>query len=154
MQPDLTFRLATEVDLIAIIQLLADDPLGASREKIVTPLPATYLQAFATIRNDSNQELMVAEMDGEIVGTFQLTFIQYLTHQGGLRAQIEAVRVSSAHRGKGIGKIMFNYAIARAEQKGCYVVQLTTDKQRPGAIRFYETLGFVATHEGLKLTLW
>ena len=153
MQSDLTFRLATEADLIAIIQMLADDTLGASREKIAMPLPQTYLQAFAQIQNDSNQELTVAQIDGEVVGTFQLTFLQYLTHRGGLRAQIEAVRVSSAHRGQGIGAQLFRYAIERARQKGCYVLQLTTDKQRPRAIHFYETLGFVATHEGMKLAL-
>ncbi len=153
MQPDLTFRLAAEDDLIAIIQMLADDSLGALREKIEMPLLEAYLQAFVRIKNDGNQELTIAEINGEIVGTFHLTFIQYLTHQGGLRAQIEAVRVSSAHRGKGIGTQLFSYAIGRAKQKGCYLVQLTTDKQRPRAIRFYETLGFVATHEGMKLTL-
>lgn len=153
MTSALTFRLATENDLIAIIRMLADDPLGASREKIATPLPPVYSQAFARIQNDSNQELTVAEIDGEIVGTFQITFIQYLTHQGGLRAQVEAVRVSPAHRGQGIGTQLFRYAINRATEKGCYVVQLTTDKQRPGAIQFYESLGFVATHEGMKLTV-
>lgn len=133
--------------------MLADDPLGALREKIETPLPAAYSQAFARINNDSNQELTVAEMDGQIVGTFQLTFIQYLTHQGGMRAQIEAVRVNSAYRGKGIGSQLFRYAIDRAKEKGCYLVQLTTDKQRSRAIHFYESLGFVATHEGMKLTV-
>lgn len=153
MQSDLTFRLATEDDLIAIIQLLADDPLGALREKIETPLPPVYSEAFARIKKDSNQELTIAEIDGQLVGTFQLTFIPYLTHQGGLRAQIEAVRVSLAHRGKGIGAQMVNYAINRAKEKGCHVIQLTTDKQRPRAIQFYESLGFVATHEGMKLRL-
>ena len=153
MQSDLTFRLATENDLIDIVQMLSDDPLGALREKIETPLPQAYSQAFARIKADSNQELTVPEIDGQIVGTFQLTFIQYLAHQGGLRAQIEAVRVSSAHRGRRIGTQMFSYAIDRAKEKGCYVVQLTTDKQRPRAIQFYKSLGFVATHEGMKLTL-
>ena len=153
MNSELIFRLATEDDLLTIIQMLSDDPLGALREKIEIPLPEVYLNAFAKIRNDSNQELTVAEIDGQIVGTFQLTFIQYLTHQGGLRAQIEAVRVSSAHRGKGIGTHLFSYAIDRAKKKGCYVVQLTTDKKRPRAIQFYESLGFIATHEGMKLTL-
>lgn len=153
MQSNLTFRLATEADLAAVIGMLADDPLGALREKIDVPLPADYLRAFDRIKSDGNQELTVAEIDGAIVGTFQLTFIQYLTHQGGLRAHIEAVRVSSAHRGKGIGGQMLSYAIGRAKGKGYYVVQLTTDKQRPGAIHFYESLGFVATHEGMKLTL-
>ncbi len=150
---EITFRLAGENDLAAIIQMLSDDPLGALRENVQWPLPETYQFAFDTIQNDVNQELMVAMIADEIVGTFQLTFIQYLTHQGGLRAQIEAVRVHSARRGKGIGARMFRYAIDRASAKGCHVVQLTTDKTRPGAIHFYETLGFVATHEGMKLNL-
>lgn len=153
MNSALTFRLATKDDLTDIVNMLADDPLGALREKIETTLPETYSQAFARIKNDSNQELTVAQLDGEIVATFQLTFIQYLTHQGGLRAQIEAVRVKSAHRGKGIGAMMFSYAIDRAKQKGCYLLQLTTDKQRPQAIKFYESLGFTATHEGMKCKL-
>lgn len=153
MQANLIFRLATENDLPAIIQLLTDDPLGGSREKMETPPPATYINAFARIKNDSNQELTVAELNSEIVGTFQLTFIQYLTHQGGLRAQVEAVRVSSAHRGEGIGAQLLQYAIKRAQEKGCCLVQLTTDKQRPRAIQFYESIGFAATHEGMKRKL-
>lgn len=153
MEAVLTFRRATEADLVDIVRMLSDDPLGALRETVTTPLPAPYGDAFNRIRNDPNQELTVAEMDGQIVGTFQLTFIQYLTHRGGLRAQIEAVRVHSAHRGKGIGRKLFAYAFDRAKQEGCYVVQLTTDKLRPRAIQFYESLGFVATHEGMKRKL-
>lgn len=153
MNPALSFRLATETDLPILIQLLADDMLGAQREKATTTLSISYLQAFERIQNDPNQELTVAEINNEIVGTFQLSFIQYLTHQGGMRAQIEAVRVSSAQRGKGIGNAMFDYAIGRAQEKGCCMVQLTTDKQRPDALRFYESLGFVATHEGMKRKL-
>jgi GNAT superfamily N-acetyltransferase len=153
MNTTLTFRPATADDLITIVQMLADDTLGARREKMEIPLPEAYQTAFARISADVNQELTVACIDGVIVGTFQLTFIQYLTHQGGLRAQIEAVRVSSAHRGKGIGAAMFRYAIARAKETGCYVVQLTTDKKRPRAVQFYESLGFVATHEGMKRML-
>ncbi|MBC8152089.1 MAG: GNAT family N-acetyltransferase [Bacteroidetes bacterium] len=150
---DLTFRLATHDDLIDIVRMLTADPLGALRENAALPLSARYVTAFNRIQQDENQELTVAELNGEIVGTFQLTFIQYLTHQGGLRAQIEAVRAKSTHRGKGIGTAMFRYAIDRASQRGCYVLQLTTDKQRPKAIQFYEMLGFTATHEGMKLTL-
>lgn len=153
MYPTLAFRLATESDLGDIINLLADDPLGALRETITANLPDSYLLAFDRIRQDTNQELTVAILNDEVVGTFQLTFIQYLTHQGGLRAQIEAVRVKSTQRGQGIGKQMVAYAIGRAKHKGCYVLQLTTDKQRPQALRFYETLGFVASHEGMKLLL-
>ncbi|MVM34517.1 GNAT family N-acetyltransferase [Spirosoma sp. HMF4905] len=153
MNHKLTFRLATENDLVTIIKLLADDALGALRENIELPLSENYTRAFTRISNDANQELTVGEINGEIVGTFHLTFIQYLTHQGSLRAQIEAVRVHSAYRGQGIGTKLFTYAIDRAREKGCNMVQLTTDKKRPKAIQFYETLGFVATHEGMKLKL-
>ncbi|RCR68865.1 GNAT family N-acetyltransferase [Larkinella punicea] len=92
-------------------------------------------------------------MNTEIVATFQLSFIQYLTYQGGIHAQIEAVRVKSDYRGQGIGKAVFDYAIERARAKGAHVVQLTTDKKRPDAIRFYASLGFVDSHEGMKLHL-
>lgn len=114
---EITFRLAGESDLATIIQMLSDDPLGSRREDVQWPLPETYRLAFDTIQNDVNQELTVAVIADEIVGTFQLTFIRYLTHQGGLRAQIEAVRVQSAHRGKAIGARMFRYAIDRASAK-------------------------------------
>lgn len=139
--------------MLAIVRMLADDRLGAIREKVGDDLPEVYGKAFEKITADPNQELTVAESNGEIVATFHLTFIQYLTHQGGLRAQIEAVRIDSRHRGRGIGKKVLDYAIARATEKGCHLVQLTTDKQRPDAIRFYESMGFAATHEGMKLRL-
>ena len=148
-----TYRLATEADLSAIVQLLADDALGAQREAFQLPLPDGYQQAFRVIHTDPQQELTVVELDGEIVATFQLTFIQYLTYQGGIRAQIEAVRVKATHRGRGLGTAIFAYAIERAKQRGAHLLQLTTDKQRPGALRFYESLGFVASHEGMKLHL-
>lgn len=153
MKEPLTFRLAKENDLLDIIQMLADDTLGAAREKVEDVVSEIYVKAFEKIATDPNQELTVAEMNGEIVATFHLTFIQYLTHQGGLRAQIEAVRTNSRYRGQGIGKQVFDYAISRAKEKGCRLVQLTSDKQRPDAIRFYESLGFEATHEGMKLKL-
>lgn len=148
---EITCRLATEADLIEIVRMLSDDKLGAEREKFELPLPDSYLHAFQIIASDLHQELTVAELDGEIVATFQLSFIQYLTYQGGVRAQIEAVRVSANHRGKGIGKAVFDYAIERARSKGAHVLQLTTDKKRPDARRFYESLGFVDSHEGMKL---
>jgi ribosomal protein S18 acetylase RimI-like enzyme len=151
MNNNLTFRLATKEDLIDIVSMLADDNLGATREKFSETLSENYLKAFEAINADPNQELTIAEMEGVKVGTFHLTFIQYLTHQGGLRAQIEAVRTHSKFRGQGIGSKMFAYAINRAKEKGCVMVQLTTDKQRPEAIKFYENIGFVATHEGMKL---
>lgn len=153
MDGSLTYRLATENDLIDIINLLADDTLGSQRETLELPLPESYRRAFAAIASDPNQELTVAELNGDIVGTFQLSFIQYLTHQGSRRAQIEAVRIRSSYRGQGIGTSMFRYAISRAKEKGCSILQLTTDKKRPQALLFYESLGFVATHEGMKRKL-
>lgn len=153
MNNELHFRLATENDLSHIVRMLSDDVLGATREKIDSILSDSYLTAFKKIVADTNQELTVVEMNGEIVATFQLSFIQYLTHQGGLRAQVEAVRTAANHRGQGIGKKLFEYIINKAKEKGCALVQLTTDKKRPEAIKFYEGIGFTSTHEGMKLSL-
>lgn len=153
MNNELVFRLANEEDLIDIVRMLSDDPLGATREKFENNLADNYIKAFKNIQSDSNQELTIVELNGEKVATFQLTYIQYLTHQGGLRAQVEAVRTNSNYRGQGIGKKVFNYIIEKATAKGCNLLQLTSDKKRPEAIRFYEAIGFVATHEGMKLKL-
>jgi GNAT superfamily N-acetyltransferase len=153
MTNDLTFRLATKDDLIDIVRMLSDDTLGATREQFTEILSDNYLKAFEIINADKNQELTIVEVNGEKVATFHLTFIQYLTHQGGLRAQIEAVRTNSKFRGQGIGRKVFEYAIKRAKAKGCILIQLTTDKKRPDALRFYESIGFVATHEGMKFKL-
>ncbi|NIJ55223.1 GNAT superfamily N-acetyltransferase [Dyadobacter arcticus] len=136
-----------------IVEMLLDDPFGALREKVELGNIQPYLIAFKNIREEKNHELTIIELDGEIVGTYHLTFNQYLTHQGGLRAQIEAVRVASDYRGKGVGRQMFNYAIDRARERGCYLVQLTTDKKRPEALKFYYELGFVDSHEGMKLKI-
>lgn len=153
MNNGLKFRLAEADDLRDIVRMLSDDTLGATREKFEPVLSKNYLRAFENIVNDPNQELTIVEMNGKKVGTYHLTFIQYLTHQGGLRAQIEAVRTNSQYRGQGIGTKVFEYIIERARQRGCNMVQLTSDKQRPDAIKFYETIGFVSTHEGMKLKL-
>lgn len=148
------FRKATQEDVPFIVQLLADDELGITREDFRLPLPAPYYRAFANIDHDPNQELIIAEDEsGELIGTLQLSFIQYLTYQGGVRAQIEAVRIGSKHRGEGIGQQFFSWAIERSKQRGAHLLQLTTDKRRPDALRFYERLGFKATHEGMKLHL-
>ena len=146
------FRKATKEDVSFIVQMIADDELGKLRENYQDPLPEVYYQAFANIDQDPNQELTVVENEeGEIIGTLQLSFIQYLTYQGGIRAQIEAVRIRSDQRGQGIGETLFKWAINRAKEKGAQLLQLTSDKKRPDAIRFYEQLGFKATHEGMKL---
>lgn len=147
---DVTMRAAAAADLPAILRLLADDPLGKNRE---TAVDAPYQAAFAAIAADPNQEVMVAELDGWVVGCFQLSFIPGLSRRGAWRAQIESVRIDSALRGRGAGQAMMEWAIARARARGCALVQLTTDKRRPNAHRFYARLGFVASHEGMKLEL-
>jgi N-acetylglutamate synthase-like GNAT family acetyltransferase len=146
------FRKASRQDVPAIVTLLANDSLGKWRENIPDPLPEQYYSAFQKIDGDPNQELIVVENDdGEVIGTMQLSYIQYLTYQGGMRMQIEGVRVRDDQRGKGMGEKIFTWAINRAKEKGAHLVQLTSDKRRTDAIRFYEKLGFVATHEGMKL---
>lgn len=146
------FRKATIKDVEQIVRMIADDELGQKREDFKIPLPEAYIKAFKNINTDQNQELVVVESeDSEIIGTMQLTFIQYLTYKGGIRAQIEAVRIRKDKRGLGIGKQMFNWAITRAKEKNAHVLQLTTDKKRPKAIQFYKDLGFKQTHEGMKL---
>lgn len=152
-EPRLLFREATRQDLEAIVRLLADDALGSRREEYTVPLLASYVQAFEAISADPNNELVVAEHAGEVVGVLQLTFIPYLTYKGGWRALIEGVRVRASLRSTGIGRRLFQWAIARARQRQCHMLQLTSDKARPEAIRFYESLGFVASHEGMKLHL-
>ncbi len=148
------FREATRNDIPFIVQLLANDKLGQLRERFQDPLPKEYYEAFDKITADSNQELIVVENEqGEIIGTLQLSFIQYLTYQGGIRAQIEAVRIREDLRGAGLGQKMFEWAIERAKGRKAHLLQLTTDKQRPDAIRFYERLGFQASHEGMKIAL-
>lgn len=149
----LTFRMATAQDVDKIVQMLADDELGKTRERYEKPLPESYLQAFEAIDKDPNNELIVACLGEEIVGVQQITFTPYLTHQGSWRATIEGVRTASSERGKGLGSKLILRAVDRAKERGCHIVQLTTDKQRPDALRFYERLGFTATHEGVKMKL-
>ena len=145
-------RKATKNDVSAIIEMLADDELGKKRENFQTPLAEEYLNAFERINSDQYQELMVAEDEkSNIIGTLQLTFIQYLTYRGGVRAQIEAVRIRRDKRGLGIGKQLFQWAIERSRTKNAHLLQLTTDKKRPEAIKFYKELGFKLSHEGMKL---
>lgn len=146
------FRKATSEDVQTIVEMIADDALGSKRENFKIPLPQKYYDAFEQIDSDPNQELIVVENEEEhIIAVFQMTFIPYLTYQGGIRAQIEGVRVHKNHRGLGIGKVVFEWAIKRAQDRGAHLLQLTTDKKRPDAIRFYESLGFKATHEGMKM---
>jgi GNAT superfamily N-acetyltransferase len=148
----MNFRKATINDVSAIVALIADDELGQQRENFQNPLPKQYLKAFENINADDNQELIVLENSTlEIIGTLQISFIQYMTYQGGIRAQIEAVRIRKDQRGLGIGETMFEWAIQSAKERNAHLLQLTTDKKRPKAIQFYEDLGFKATHDGMKL---
>jgi GNAT superfamily N-acetyltransferase len=148
-----TFRRARAADLPAIIVLLADDGLGRKREDTGSPPNPKYLDAFQVIDADPNQLQAVAVLENEVIGTLQLTFIPGLTRQGAWRGQIEGVRVAATHRGSGVGQQMFEWAIAQCRARGCSLVQLTTDKQRGDAHRFYDRLGFVGSHIGYKLTL-
>jgi GNAT superfamily N-acetyltransferase len=148
-QPAL-LREARREDVPEIVALLADDAIGAGREG---PADDAYYAAFELIAADERNQVLVAEADGRIVGTLQLTMIPGLSRHGMLRGQIEGVRVSSASRGQGLGRVMIERAIEVARGQGCGLVQLTSDKRRPDAVRFYQSLGFTASHEGLKLPL-
>jgi ribosomal protein S18 acetylase RimI-like enzyme len=152
--PDgVTFRVAAEHDLPAIVRMLADDELGEARETFSEPLPATYRDAFEAMQAQGGNEYLLAELDGAVAGCLQLTVIPGLSRRGMRRAQIEGVRVAAGFRGRGVGEALFRHAIQRAREAGCGLVQLTTDKARPDALRFYERIGFEASHEGMKLAL-
>jgi GNAT superfamily N-acetyltransferase len=150
---DITFRTAQAGDLPQIVALLADDVLGRTREAAGDGLAESYVAAFEAIDGDPNNELIVGCVDGRIVATLQLTFTPSLSFQGSWRATVESVRTDSALRGRGIGAALMKHAIDRARTRGCGIVQLTTNKARGDARRFYERLGFSATHEGMKLML-
>lgn len=152
-QADLLFRRATRADLPAIIAMLADDTLGQTREDPAMPPNAAYERAFGAIDADPNQLLAVAERGGQVIGCLQLSFIPGLSRLGLWRGLIESVRVAASERGAGTGRALFEWAIAQCRERGCGLVQLTTDKRRADAQRFYASLGFVATHEGMKLEL-
>jgi N-acetylglutamate synthase-like GNAT family acetyltransferase len=153
MELNFTIRKAIREDLSQIVKLLANDPLGKQRECYKEPLPEQYYFSFDEINEDKNNYLIIVEDAGKIIGTSQLTIITYLTYQGGKRGQIEGVRIDELYRGRGIGKIMIEWAISKAREIGCHLVQLTMDKQRLETIEFYKKLGFIASHEGLKLHL-
>jgi len=150
---NIIFRSAVREDLPAIVQLLADDELGSQREKYEEPLPQSYYAAFEQIDSDSNHQLIVAELNGEVIGTLHLMFLPSVSFQGGLRAQVESVRVDKKCQNRGIGGEMMKWAIARARERGAHIVQLTTHKTRQDAHRFYERLGFKGSHLGMKLDL-
>ena len=153
MTSELVFRKANSDDVEQLVHMLADDALGSKREDLSSPLNPAYQQAFAVIDVDPNNELILVEQAGSLAGMLQLTFIPYLTHVGSWRCLIEGVRIARSQRGQGLGTLMLEWAIERARERGCAMVQLTADKQRAKAHRFYEALGFKASHEGMKLKL-
>ncbi|WP_203838843.1 GNAT family N-acetyltransferase [Winogradskya humida] len=148
---ELTFRTANRADLSDILTLLADDVIGSTRE--TEQSDAGYWAAFEAIDADPRNELIVGESGGEVVSTCQLTFTPSLSRRGAERMTIEAVRVRSDQRGQGVGNAMMKWAIDRGRERGCSVAQLTTDKLRIDAHRFYAGLGFEATHEGFKMSI-
>lgn len=150
---ELSFRQAQYKDVGSLVEMLLDDPLGKLREDSSQPINSSYLIAFEAILKDNNNELIIVESSGKILGMLQLTFIPYLTHTGSWRCLIEGVRVKSDYRGKGLGTQIFEWAITRAKQRHCNIVQLTSNKARVDALRFYQSLGFEASHEGFKLNL-
>jgi GNAT superfamily N-acetyltransferase len=153
MPQEILFRSATRADLPSIVRMLADDDLGSQREKFEDPLPESYYSAFEQIDNDPNHELIVAEREGEVIGTLHLMFLPSVSFQGGLRAQVESVRVDKRFQSQGIGSQMMKWAMERARRRGAHVIQLTTHKTRVDAHRFYERLGFKGSHLGMKLGL-
>jgi len=146
-------RPAAEADLPALVALLADDPLGIGREGRTGEDLAPYRRAFELVAADPAHALVVAADGAEIVGTLQLSILPGLSRRGALRGQVEGVRVRADRRGGGLGAAMIGWAVEEAGRRGCALVQLTTDKSRADAHRFYERLGFVASHEGFKLEL-
>jgi len=150
---DIDFRIAEQKDLTQIIALLANDPIGKTRETSSIAIDQRYLSAFEAIGRDDNQLLGVAAEKEMIVGCMQLSFIPGLSRSGMWRGQIEGVRVAKSHRGSGMGRRFFEWALDLCRERGCGLVQLSTDKRRKDAQEFYRSLGFVASHKGMKLVL-
>ena len=146
-------RSATINDLPSIVRMLADDFLGQQREDVSEPINESYVKAFREIDSDPNNELIVAEIDGNVIGTLQLTFTPSLSYRGSKRCTVESVRIDSSLRGKRIGREIMLWAIEHAKEKGCISMQLTSHSERIDAHRFYEQLGFSKSHVGMKLLL-
>jgi GNAT superfamily N-acetyltransferase len=148
-----TYRDATAADLPGIIRLLAEDQIGGRQDDPSEPLDPVYAAAFAAIDSDTNQRLIVAEIDGEIVGTMQLSYLPGLLNRGAWRGQIEAVRIAGDRRGQGLGAAMIDWAVKQCRARGCFMAQLTSNNDRVAAHRFYERLGWQKSHAGFKLYL-
>jgi len=153
MKGPATFRIAGISDLDDLTQMLHDDEIARERELPVADADEIYATAFQAIDDDPNNEIIIAERDGKAVGFCRLTFIPGLGRQGMWRAQLETMRVERGERGAGVGSAMLRWAADRARERGCGLIQLTTDKRRSHAHRFYQRNGFEATHEGFKMIL-
>lgn len=149
----IAFRRAAAADLPAIVSLLAEDMLGRSRETAGGTLDPRYEAAFKAVDSDPRQMLVVADLDGAVVGTMQITLLPGIGRMGALRGQIESVHIAEHLRGSGHGAAMIRWAIERCREQGCTLVQLTSDNRRKDAHRFYERLGFEASHTGFKMTI-
>ncbi len=150
---ELNFCIAKESDLPDLVNMLMDDSLGAAREDGSIPINQRYVDMFHFIDQDKNNEIIVAENKSKAIGMLHMTYIPCLTHIGSWRCLIEGVRVATEFRGHGVGTQFFQWAIQRARERGCYIMQLTSNKKRTDAIRFYHKLGFTASHEGFKFDL-
>ncbi|MFF2728365.1 GNAT family N-acetyltransferase [Streptomyces sp. NPDC058008] len=148
---DLDIRPAALADIPAVVAMLADDPLGAQRESPDDLAP--YQAAFRRLADDPNQHLVVAERENRVVGTLQLTIVPGLSRRGATRSVIEGVRVHADERGGGLGTQLIQWAVDESRRQDCQLVQLTSDASRLDAHRFYERLGFTASHVGFKLAL-
>ncbi|MCA5893729.1 GNAT family N-acetyltransferase [Isoptericola sp. NEAU-Y5] len=146
----LRFRAARHADLARVVELIADDAVAAARTGTYGP---AHEAAFDAIEASANDELVVAELDGEVVGVMQLTFVPGISRNGATRLLVEAVRVDTRLRSQGLGRALMEHAHARGRERGCTLAQLTSDKQRPDAHRFYRSLGYAQSHEGFKLPL-
>lgn len=150
---DLIIRPAQASDLPIILSLIDGGAAAPSQLTPSDPSDPEYLRAFKSIETDANNTLVVGEIDGEVVCTTQLTFIPGISRKGAWRAMCESVHVRADQRGKGTGGKLMRWAIAQSRERGCNIIQLTSDKRRSNAHRFYENLGFTRSHEGFKLFL-
>lgn len=144
-----SIRPARREDVAAMVAMLADDHLGRARERVEDPLPAVYYEAFERVQRDPNLTLVVAESEGRVVGCLQLAVLPGISSQGGIRGLLEDVRVASDCRSRGIGEQLVRWAIVEAKARGCNLVELLTHQTRTDAQRFYNRLGFVASHVGM-----
>ena len=150
---DISFRVATHDDLMSIVDLLENDMIGSTRETATSLLSDNYIKAFEEIDADFNAHITVMLDHDQIIGCAQLNYLRNLTYEGGLRAQIEGVRIHTDYRNQGMGRILFAHMMQLSRDKGCHLIQLTTDKSRNEAYQFYKKIGFKNTHEGFKYYL-